>query len=125
MVDLNLQSGVPIYEQLVKKLKSLAALQVLKPGEALPSVRVLAKDLKINPNTVQKAYQQLEREGVICSVYGKGSFVSNNGIAFEGMKEEAFMTLKDTVKQLVNYGVSKQDIIDRITQIYIQENGAI
>ena len=75
MINLDLKSRVPIYEQLVDKVKQLIIQGVLKPDEKLPSVRSLAQELTINPNTIQKAYRELEREGYIYSLPGKGSFV--------------------------------------------------
>lgn len=76
MFVLEQQSRVPIYEQMKQKITELIMLGVLKTDEQLPSVRSLAHDLGINPNTVQKAYQELERDGVVYSVTGKGSFVA-------------------------------------------------
>lgn len=75
MINLDLKSRMPIYEQLVDKVKQLIIQGVLKPDEKLPSVRSLAQELTINPNTIQKAYRELEREGYIYSLPGKGSFV--------------------------------------------------
>nr|WP_275431567.1 GntR family transcriptional regulator [Salinicoccus roseus] len=75
VINLDLKSRVPIYEQLVDKVKQLIIQGVLKPDEKLPSVRSLAQELTINPNTIQKAYRELEREGYIYSLPGKGSFV--------------------------------------------------
>ncbi|MCL2578593.1 MAG: GntR family transcriptional regulator [Oscillospiraceae bacterium] len=77
MIQLDLQSRVPIYEQLKSKICELAMAGALKPNDQLPSVRSFARDLGINPNTVQKTYQDLEREGIIYSVAGKGSFLSD------------------------------------------------
>jgi len=71
-----MQSRVPIYEQLKNKIYELAVLGQLRANDQLPSVRNLARDLGVNPNTVQKAYQELERENIIYSVTGKGSFLS-------------------------------------------------
>lgn len=71
-----MRSRKPIYEQLVDKLKELIINEVLKTDEQLPSVRTLAQQLTINPNTIQKAYRELEIQGFIYSVKGKGSFVN-------------------------------------------------
>ncbi|WP_066192666.1 MULTISPECIES: GntR family transcriptional regulator [Gracilibacillus] len=76
MFELDLRSRQPIYEQLVDKFKQLIMSEVLQQDEQLPSVRSLAQDLSINPNTIQKAYRELEAQGYIYSVKGKGSFVS-------------------------------------------------
>ena len=75
MYDIDLQSRIPIYEQLYRRIVELAVNGVLPEGTQLPSVRQLAKDLSVNPNTVSKAYQNLERDGVIYSLAGRGSFI--------------------------------------------------
>jgi GntR family transcriptional regulator len=76
MFELDLRSGQPLYEQLMDKVKELIIAEVLKPDEQLPSVRILAQQLTINPNTIQKAYRELEREGYIYSLAGRGNFVA-------------------------------------------------
>ncbi|MEW4368270.1 GntR family transcriptional regulator [Paenibacillus kandeliae] len=76
MFELDIRSRKPIYEQLMDKIKELIVYGVLKPDEQLPSVRSLSAQLTVNPNTIQKAYRELEREGYIYSQAGKGSFVS-------------------------------------------------
>jgi GntR family transcriptional regulator len=76
MFELDLRSRKPIYEQLIDKMKELIINEVLKPDEQLPSVRQLAQQLTINPNTIQKAYRELELQGFIYSQQGKGSFVN-------------------------------------------------
>ncbi len=73
---LDFKSRIPIYEQLVQRIRQLIIQDVLRSGEKLPSVRSLAQELTINPNTIQKAYRELEREGYIYSLPGKGSFVN-------------------------------------------------
>ena len=72
-------TGVPIYLQLVEQVKRSVALGVLAPGERLPTVKQLASDLIVNPNTVARAYRELERDGVIETSVGRGSFVSQDG----------------------------------------------
>ncbi|KAB2338079.1 GntR family transcriptional regulator [Cytobacillus depressus] len=76
MFELDVRSRKPIYEQLVERLKELIITEILKADEQLPSVRTLAQQLTINPNTIQKAYRELETQGYIYSIKGKGSFVS-------------------------------------------------
>ena len=73
------ESHVPVYLQIVEHLRSAIAAGVYRPGEALPSLRVLATDLKVNPNTVQRAYEELDRQGVIRSHRGVGMFVAERG----------------------------------------------
>ncbi len=73
--EVNTQSGVPIYQQLKNSYHRMAALGIIQPHEQLPSVRQLAMELGINPNTVQKAYRELEQEGLIYAVPGRGNFL--------------------------------------------------
>ncbi|WP_228724985.1 GntR family transcriptional regulator [Caproicibacter fermentans] len=74
MFVLDYKSRLPIYEQLYRSMTRMAAMGAMEPGEALPSVRALAQELGVNPNTVQKAYQMLERDGIIFFGAGKGFF---------------------------------------------------
>ena len=76
MIIIDYKDTKPIYEQVAEKFKSLILKGVLKPDEQMPSVRNLAMELSINPNTIQKAYSQLEREGFIYTVKGRGNFVA-------------------------------------------------
>ena len=76
MIHLDYRDSRPIYEQVRDGLRRLMVTGVLAPGDKLPSVRALAVDLAINPNTIQRAYAQLEAEGYIVSVSGKGTFVA-------------------------------------------------
>ena len=73
-------SGQPIYEQICRQLKGAIATGKLKPGEALPSIRALARDLRISVITTKRAYEELERDGFICTVAGKGSFVAQQDV---------------------------------------------
>ncbi|SHG73048.1 GntR family transcriptional regulator [Thermosyntropha lipolytica DSM 11003] len=98
MFELDFRSRKPIYEQLVEKIKDLIVNEVLKPDEKLPPVRVLAADLAVNPNTVQKAYRELERMGYIYSIPGKGNYVG--GIK-PGEKEGRIRELKEELKKIV------------------------
>jgi GntR family transcriptional regulator len=75
------RSGVPIYLQIIEQIKRSVALGVLAPGEQLPTVKQLALDLTVNPNTVARAYRELERDEVIETAVGRGSFVRSNGTA--------------------------------------------
>ena len=78
MFLVNPKSKQPLYEQLVEQLRRQLFLGIVEAGQALPSVRQLATELGINPNTIQKAYRRMEAEGMIISVPGKGSFISDN-----------------------------------------------
>ncbi|HLQ79358.1 MAG TPA: GntR family transcriptional regulator [Terriglobia bacterium] len=77
-LHINFKSGKPVYLQVVDQIKSMAASGALRPGESLPSIRPLAEDLRLNRNTVAKAYAELESLGVIETVPGKGCFLKTN-----------------------------------------------
>ncbi|HEY8448953.1 MAG TPA: GntR family transcriptional regulator, partial [Bacillota bacterium] len=76
MFELDARKNLPIYEQVIRRVKELYLLGVLRPGDRLPSVRELAAQIVANPNTVSKAYQELERQGVIETRPGKGTFIA-------------------------------------------------
>jgi GntR family transcriptional regulator len=80
-LNLNFRSGIPVYLQIAHQIKAAAASGALRDGDALPSVRVLAEDLRINRNTAAKAYAELESEGVIETRMGKGCFLKASGIS--------------------------------------------
>ena len=108
MFDIDLQSRIPIYEQLYKRVIEMTVKKQLSPGDKLPSVRELAKSLGVNPNTVSKAFQSLERDGIIYSLAGRGSFVSeSNGNA---IKENARADFKTTVKDALSAGLTAEDM---------------
>lgn len=78
LIQLNFKSGLPVYLQIVEQVKAAIASGILRPGESLPSIRPLAEDLRINRNTVAKAYAELENQGVIETAAGKGSFIKGS-----------------------------------------------
>lgn len=121
MFDIDLQSRTPIYEQLYKKVVGLAAKKQLASGDKLPSVRELAKELGVNPNTVSKAFQMLERDGIIYSVPGRGSFVSdkNSGI----IKDNAADSFRRAVKEAILAGLEKIEMLQIIDDIIQTERG--
>jgi len=88
MIALDPASKKPIYEQIVQGLKSLVMTGKLRPHEQIQSVRRTAKELGINPNTVQKAYALLEKEGILYSVAGKGDFVADNAARIKEMRKQ-------------------------------------
>jgi GntR family transcriptional regulator len=77
-LHVSFKSGKAVYQQLVDQIRAAAATGAIQPGEALPSIRPLAEELRVNRNTVAKAYAELERQGVITTAAGKGCFVSEN-----------------------------------------------
>ena len=118
MFELDLRSRLPIYEQLVEKFKELIISEVLKKDEKLPSVRSLSNQLTINPNTIQKAYRELETQGYIYSIPGKGNFVAavmqnNNSEKISKLKNE----LKKILSEAMYLGMKKEEIIEIVSEI--------
>jgi len=107
------RSGVPIYLQVIEQIKRSVALGILGSGEQLPTVKQLALDLTINPNTVAKAYRELERDGVIETSPGRGSFVKSNGVA-DTTKAAATDVARDAidaaVREAKSIGLGADDI---------------
>lgn len=112
MFDLDLQSRTPIYEQLYKKTIELIIKGVLKENEQLPSVRSLAKEIGVNPNTVAKAYQELERNKIIYSVSGRGSFIAK--ICDSSVKDYILEDFDHSVYEVVKIGITKDELKERI-----------
>ena len=111
MFGIALNNKSPIHEQLTNRITELVLSGVLEPDSALPSVRELAADLGINPNTVQKAYGELERRGVTYSVTGKGRFVTGNvNKVKEEKKLEAIERLKAEIENALAEGVTYDEI---------------
>ncbi|HTX58454.1 MAG TPA: GntR family transcriptional regulator [Verrucomicrobiae bacterium] len=110
------RSGVPIYLQIIEQIKRSVALGVLQTGEQLPTVKQLALDLTINPNTVAKAYRDLEREQVIETFAGRGSFVRNGGVseAKTAISDVAAKAFETAVRDARALGLSKEDVRDLI-----------
>ncbi|MGG1651429.1 GntR family transcriptional regulator [Paenibacillus sp. NRS-1780] len=111
MFELDIRSRKPIYEQLIDKVKEMIVYGSLQPDEQLPSVRVLSAQLTVNPNTIQKAYRELEREGYIYSVQGKGSFVTPAGHQPQQMKrDEIRAALLKQMIEAVHFGFTQQEV---------------
>ena len=107
------RSGVPIYLQIIEQIKRSVALGVLAPGEQLPTVKQLALDLTINPNTVARAYRELERDEVIETAVGRGSFVRSNGTAQNARaaaSDVAAEALAQAVREAKSVGLAPSQI---------------
>lgn len=111
MFQLDLKNGVPICDQIVNGFIKLKAVGVLKGGEQLPSVRALASQFSVNPNTVQKAYAILEANGIIYSVKGKGSFVSDDDRASNAIIQNAQNNFVLAINEARKIGLSKEQLI--------------
>ncbi len=111
MFQLDFKSGVPICDQIVNSFIKLKALGVLKDGDQCPSVRALASKLSVNPNTVQKAYTILESSGIIYSVKGKGSFISDDESASAAVLLAARKNFIAAVKSANNLGLTTEELV--------------
>ena len=118
MIVINYNDKRPIYEQIVERVKNLIFTGVLEDGEQLPSVRNLALELSINPNTIQRAYTELEREGVIVCVKGRGNFVRIDEGLWEQRKKQVIANFRRQVKECKNSGVSREEIEELVSRIY-------
>ena len=113
-------SGKPIYEQIRDQLKSKIISGELKEGDALPSMRLLAKELRISVITTKRAYEELEREGFIISVTGKGSFVASKNTEF--IREEQLRKIEDYLQRVIELsvgcGLTQEDLIQMLSLLY-------
>ena len=121
MFILDLKSRVPIYEQLRNKTLELIMAGVLEQDSQLPSVRSLARDLGVNPNTIQKAYQDMEKEGIIYSVAGKGSFVNDIGAVKQKETDAAMESLAAICRQLKACNTTQEQIVSLVEKIFSEE----
>ena len=121
MLQLDLQSRQPIYEQLIHKISELASLGALGPDSQLPSVRTLARELGVNPNTVQKAYQELERCGIIYSVGGKGSFIAPGNTAAEMLARQSLGKIRDAVREGKRIGLTHTQVDAVVNEVFDEE----
>ena len=108
MLSVDYRDARPIYEQVQDGLRRLVVTGALVQGEKLPSVRAMASTLAINPNTIQRAYAQLEAEGFVYSVAGRGSFVAEDGEQNIRRMEELTASLRETIEELRHLGMTEQ-----------------
>lgn len=122
MINIDARSSTPIYEQIINGVKEAILKGILEPGEKLPSVREMAGILMTNPNTVSKAYGELERLKVIEVLRGKGTFISMD--YKPKIQEDMMEALKDSLKKIVldakYMGLTKKDIVN-IMDVYYKE----
>lgn len=117
MITIDYKDKRPIYEQIVEKVRRLILRGVLKKDDAMPSVRSLALELSINPNTIQKAYQELERMGYIYSVKGRGSFIMDSQIVIEEAVEEVKGDIEVLLQKAKDAGISLKKLLNMVEQI--------
>ena len=116
MININFRDSRPIYEQVKTTLRKLIVSGAMSPDEKLPSVRELASQLVINPNTIQRAYRELEQEGYIISIPVKGSYANLSAQVDEGRKKELLTATDEIVAELLYLGVTPDELDRRIRE---------
>lgn len=115
-INVQTKNGLPIYEQIERQIKEMIISGQLKEGEPLPSIRALAADVKISVITVKRAYEDLEKEGMIYSVQGKGFYVDNPDLQY--VKEKETLGMEERLSQWVSdakkTGMTKQEALDAL-----------
>lgn len=115
MINLDYTNRTPIYEQIVNEIEKYVALGILKEKEQIPSIRELASTLGINPNTVKKAYSELELKGVIVTISTKGTFVSDKtDNIIEAKIDEGIFKINELISELEKLGISRSEIIKKL-----------
>ena len=117
MFIIDTHSKLPIFEQLKKQILEFISIGILSSNDQLPSVRTLASELGVNPNTVSKAYQELEEQGYIYTEKGKGCFVSNNE-ADSLIKEAKLHDFKIVVKEMKQHHIEEHDLAKIVQEVY-------
>ncbi len=123
LIDINLKCSIPIYEQIINSIKENVVKGYLKADDLLPSVRKLAAMLQINPNTVAKAYQELERQGITKTISGKGTFIASQEENKSIDISEQLENIRPALTQLMLMGVKKDVIIEKIENILNELEG--
>ena len=114
MIHLDYRDARPIYTQIADGFRAQITAGILRPAEKLPSVRELAAELSINPNTIQRSYRQLEAEGWIATVPGKGCFVCGLRSYSESEKQELLTAFDKAAAALLKIGTSRTELIERL-----------
>lgn len=122
MLELNFKSGVPICDQIVNGFIRMKALDLVESGEQMPSVRQLAVELSVNPNTIQKAYQMLESNGIIYSVKGKGSFISSDAATDIAVIKSAKKDFRRAAVSAKELGLKRNELIEIIDEVCTEED---
>lgn len=120
LIQIDSRNSRPIYEQIIDSIKESILKGILRPGDKLPSVREMSSMITANPNTVSKAYMELERQGVTETLRGKGTYVSSNYKVKMG--EESMDKLKEDIKKIIveaHYlGIKKEDMMKIVCDLY-------
>ncbi len=118
MIALDYRDARPLYEQIADKFQTLILKGVLEPNSRMPSVRSLAVELSINPNTIQRAYSELERMGFLYTVKGRGNFVAYDDSLREVRRQEILKKLDALAAEAREFGLGLAEMEDRLTACY-------
>jgi GntR family transcriptional regulator len=119
MFEINAMSRSPVYEQLIEQVERYILLGLLREGDQLPSVRALSGDLSINPNTIQKAYGELDAKGILCSVPGRGCFVAEGALAcIRGRRLGEQGAFRRLVRELKAAGITAEELTAALAEEY-------
>ena len=118
MIQLNYRDSRPIYEQIKDGIKQLIYTEVLCADDKLPSVRELASRLAINPNTISRAYKELEQEGFLYTVTGKVTFINQEYDLNDSRKQELWQQFEKAAKGLIDLSVSEEEMKERMSRLY-------
>ena len=124
MIELNYRDAKPIYEQIMEGIRKLVVTDSLAVGEKLPSVRELASKMAINPNTISRAYKELEAEGYIYTISGKGTFVAEKKDVKEHRTKELLEKFDEVTGELIYLAVPSEELQERIKTIESGRKGA-
>lgn len=116
MIIIDYKDARPIYEQVVDRFQMLILTGALEPNTRMPSVRSLAVELSINPNTIQRAYAELERQGFIYTVKGRGNFVAYDEKLLDVRKEQLLKKLKELVREAREIGIGIKELAGWLTE---------
>lgn len=125
MFQIDVMSRIPPYEQIIEQFEQFVMRDLLRPGDKLDSVRQLSVQLSVNPNTIQKAYSEMDLRGYIRSVPGKGCFVTPEAkdIVRRGHRDK-MKELREIVRNLILAGVTKEELFELINEEYNERSGA-
>lgn len=122
MFEIDSRSRIPIYEQIKNQLIMCIRLGIYRADEQLPSIRSVSLQTGINVNTVKRAFADLEDEGIIYTLVGRGSFVSADAADNTSIAEKALKDIEPDIRSLKSKGVSRDSVIELINRIYVEEN---
>lgn len=124
MIIVDYRDKRPIYEQLIERIVDMAVRGILEPDSQLMSVRQLAMELSINPNTIQRAYAELERKGVIYSIKGRGSFISSDIEKLRTERKQSILSELDNLyEKAVSIGIKKDELLSECDRFFERQKG--